>query len=186
MLRISRDDPFYYLTSVAHNRLPIFRQEAIKDFVCSAWNEARTSGNILIFAYVIMPDHVHMITDSGRKISDVLRFTNGISAKRILDHLKAGPYESSLRKLRQETKADGHKYAVWQHNPDALRVTGEDALWQKVNYIHQNPVRAGLVGRAEEYRYSSVRLWRGSSLEDEPFMTDHKLIDWRSTPTTER
>ena len=181
MARISRDDPFYYLTSVAHDRLPIFRHEEIKDIVCGAWNEARKSGEILIFAYVIMPDHVHMITDGGRKISDVLRFTNGISAKRILDHLKSGPYESSLRKLRQETKEKGHKYSGWQHNPDAFRITGEDALWQKVNYIHQNPVRAGLVARAEEYRYSSVRLWRGGVLEDEPFMTDHKLIDWRST-----
>jgi REP element-mobilizing transposase RayT len=179
MVRISRDDPFYYLTSVAHDRLPIFRSDAIKDIACRSWDEARKSGEILIFAYVIMPDHVHMITDSHRKMSDVLRFINGISAKRILDHLKSNNYESSLRKLRQETKAKGHQYSVWQHNPDAFRITGEDALWQKVNYIHQNPVRAGLVGRAEEYRYSSVRLWRGGILEDEPFITDHKQIDWR-------
>ena len=52
-------------------------------------------------------------------------------------------------------------------------------MMQKVNYIHQNPVRAGLVEKAEDYRFSSARLWRGYPLNDEPFVTDHKQIDWR-------
>ncbi len=81
MIQITRDKPCYYLTSVAHNRLPIFRTELIKQIVCNAWNEARRSGEILIFAYVIMPDHSHVVTDGHREISDVLRFLNGISAK---------------------------------------------------------------------------------------------------------
>jgi hypothetical protein len=51
---------------------------------------------------------------------------------------------------------------------------------QKVHYIHQNPVRAGLVENAEDYRFSSARLWKGSPLDDEPFLTDHKQIKWRS------
>ncbi len=50
---------------------------------------------------------------------------------------------------------------------------------QKVNYIHQNPVRAGIVERPEDYRFSSARLWKGNPLDDEPFLTDHKLIKWR-------
>ncbi len=52
-------------------------------------------------------------------------------------------------------------------------------MMQKVNYIHQNPVRAGLEEKAEDYRFSNARLWRGNSLEDEPLITDHKQIDWR-------
>ena len=47
---------------------------------------------------------------------------------------------------------------------------------QKVNYIHQNPVRAGLVENAEDYLFSSVRLWKGNPLDDEPFITDHSQI----------
>src|SRR5580765_2048329 len=102
MIQITRDKPCYYLTSVAHNRLPVFQKDLIKQIVCDAWSEARKSGEILIFAYVIMPDHGHIITDGHRSISDVLRFTNRIAAKRVLDYLKENSYESSLAKLRQE------------------------------------------------------------------------------------
>lgn len=59
-------------------------------------------------------------------------------------------------------------------------MTGEETFMQKVNYIHQNPVRAGLVERAEDYKFSSARLWRGNPMDDEPFTSDHKLIDWRA------
>jgi REP element-mobilizing transposase RayT len=179
MIQISRDNPFLYLTSIAHHRLPIFRTDQIKQIICNAWNEERISGEILIFAYVIMPDHAHIISDRNRSISDVLRFTNGISAKRILDHLKENQYESSLKKLRQQEKRKGYKYSVWEHHPNAFQINGEDTLMQKVNYIHENPVRAGLVERAEDYRFSSARLWNGDPMDEEPFITDHKLIKWR-------
>lgn len=179
MVRISRDNPFYYLTSVAHKRLPIFQTDKIKQVVCNALAEARISGGILIFAYVIMPDHTHLVSDSARRISDVLRFTNGIAAKRVIDYLKENNFESSLAKLRQEEKDRGYKHSLWQHHPDAFDLIGEDTLMQKVNYIHQNPVRAGLCDEPEDYLYSSARLWRGVPLEDEPFVTDHELIDWR-------
>ncbi len=117
-----------------------------------------------------MLDHSHLITDGNREISDVLRFTNGIAAKRVLDYLKANNYESSLAKLQQEEKRKGYKYSVWQHHSDAFRITGEETFMQKVNFIHQNPVRAGLVERAENYRFSSARLWKGNPLDDEPFL----------------
>ncbi len=50
---------------------------------------------------------------------------------------------------------------------------------RKVNYIHQNPVRADLVERAEDYRWSSVRIWKRCPREDEPLMVDIDGINWR-------
>ena len=110
------------MTSVAHDRIPIFQTDKVKQIVCDAFDEARRSGAIMIFAYVIMFDHTHFITDSNRKIKDVLRFMNGISAKRILDHLKDNSYEGSLHKLRIQERGDKHKYAVYQHHPNAFGV----------------------------------------------------------------
>ena len=132
MIQITRDKPCYYLTSVTHDRLPIFQKDLIKQIVCDALNEARKSSEILIFAYVIMPDHSHIVTDGHRGISDVLRFTNGIAAKRVLDYLKENEFESSLRKLRQEEKRKGYKYSVWEHHPNAFRISGEDTFMQKL------------------------------------------------------
>jgi len=61
---ISRDSPCYYLTSVAKDRLPVFRSDQIKLIVCAALDEARHSGKFALYAYVIMPDHLHVVTDS--------------------------------------------------------------------------------------------------------------------------
>jgi hypothetical protein len=60
-----------------------------------------------------------------------------------------------------------------------LPIFSEDMLMQKVNYIHQNPVRAGLVERAEDYRWSSARIWKRCALEDEPLLVDIDRINWR-------
>ena len=51
---------------------------------------------------------------------------------------------------------------------------------QKVNYIHQNPVRAGLVEEMYDYRWSSARIWRTREIEDEPLQVDLDKIKWRS------
>jgi REP element-mobilizing transposase RayT len=179
MFQVSRDNPAYYLTSVAHHRLPIFRKDEIKKVVCDAFDEARKSAGILIFAYVIMPDHTHLLTDNAREMKEVLRFLNGISAKRLINYLKENGYKSSLAKLRVQERGKNHKYSVYEHHPNALRITGENALMQKVNYIHLNPVRAGLVEHPDDYLYSSSRLWYGRLLENEPLITDQKLIQWR-------
>ena len=178
-MRISKDNPFYYLTSVTNNRLPVFQTEKLKEITTDALNEARESAEILIFAYVIMSDHYHLITDGKRKPSEVLRYTNGISARRVINYLKENNYTSSLEKLRQETKKREYKYSLWEHHSNAFLLTSEATFMQKVNYIHQNPVSAGLVERSEDYLFSSVRIWHKKPLENEPLAIDIDKIIWR-------
>jgi putative transposase len=179
MFQISRRIPAYYFTSVTHHRLPIFQKDALRQRLCDAWAEARDNHGILILAYVIMPDHVHLLVYSDKELSEVLRLLNGIAARRVIQYLKESGFESSLFKLRGEVRERNHKHSVWEHHTDSLDIFGEDTFRQKVEYIHQNPVRAGLVERAEDYRFSSARLWKGLSLDDEPLSTDHLQIDWR-------
>src|SRR5207249_10399062 len=77
--------PPYIYTLSLHDALPIlFRTDILKKIMCEALYEARRSASMLIFAYVIMLDHYHIITDGKREPSDTLRYLNGISAKRIL------------------------------------------------------------------------------------------------------
>jgi len=176
---ISRDSPCYFLTSVAKDRLPVFRTDELKDVACQALDEARKSGKFALYAYVIMPDHLHAITDSFRSSRDTLRFINGIIGHRVIAHLKERGYESSLLKLRQEIKARQYRHSLWDHHPNVRLLLTEEMLMERVRYIHQNPVRAGLVERAEDYRYSSVRCWDGRPLENEPLLMDLDRIKWR-------
>lgn len=176
---ISFDTPCYYFTSVTHHRLPIFRTDKLKQILCNALNEARKSSGMLYFAYAIMPDHLHILTDGKRKPSDSLRYINGVTAKYILDHLKENQLISSLEKLRQFKKKDGSQYSVWEHHSDKFLVTSESMFMQKVNYIHNNPVKDNLVEKPEDYLYSSARIWKRNPLDVEPLEMDIKEIRWR-------
>jgi len=172
MSLITPNSPAYYLTSVTKDRLPAFRLDKLKSAVCNALAEARTSGGFLIFAYVIMHDHLHLISDSDKKPAKVLQFVNGVVSRRVIDFLKQHGHDSSLKKLQHQEYRRGHKYSLWDHHPNVRLLTSENMFMERVHYTHQNAVRAGLVNRAEDYVYSSVRIWTGIPLEDEPLTVD--------------
>ena len=180
MVMISRDAPCLYLTAVTKDRLPVFRTDMLKAIACQALDEARRSSGFALFAYVIMPDHLHVLTDSARQPSDVLRFIKGITSRRVIDYLKEHSYKSSLEKPRHEKQKRQYTYSLWQHHSNVMLITSEAVLMQKVHYTHQNPVRAGLVESAEEYCWSSVRWWNHRIVEDEPLKMDVEQIKWRT------
>lgn len=181
MVIISRDTPCLYLTAVAKDRLPVFRAEIIETVTCNALAESRHSGRFFLFAYVIMPDHLHVLTDGARKPSDVLRFIKGIISRRVIGFLKERDYKSSLEKLRHEKHSRHYEHSLWEHHSNVMLMTSENAFMQRVHYTHQNPVRSGLVERAEEYRWSSVRCWNKRMAEDEPLMMDIEQIKWHTS-----
>ena len=160
-------------------RLPVFQNDPIKIIACQALDEARNSGKFLIFAYVIMYDHMHLITDCPHSSADVLRYVKGITGRRVIDYLKEKKYESSLAKLRHEEWKRKHGHSLWQQEKNVFSIFSERVFMQKVNYIHLNPVRAGLVESAIDYRWSSARIWQKRDLEDEPLMVDIDRIQWR-------
>ena len=170
--QLSRDSPALYITVVAKNRLPVFQTDAIKIVTCDALNEARKSGKFLIFAYVIMPDHLHLLTNQPTTSADVLRYVKGITGRRVIDYLKEGNYRNSLAKLQHAEWKREHKYSLWQQEKNVFSIFSEAVFMQKVNYIHLNPVRAELVERATDYRWSSARIWQKCPMEQESLMVD--------------
>jgi len=177
--QISRDSPALYLTMVAKDRLPVFRTDAIKGVTCEALNEARNSGQFWIFAYVIMPDHLHLITSQPRTVAEVLRYVKGLTARRVIDYLKERDFMTSLAKLRHPEWKRRHSHSLWQQEKNVFSIFSEGVFMQKVNYIHMNPMRAGLVNQARDYRWSSIRQWSHSAWDNEPLMVDIDQIKWR-------
>jgi REP element-mobilizing transposase RayT len=176
---ISRDTQSLYLTVVAKDRLPVFRSEAIKLVTCQALDEARRSGNFLLFAYVVMPDHLHLLTNQPTVTSDVLRYVKGLVGHRVIEYLKEKNYHTSLQKLRHAEWKRKHRHSLWQQESNALSIFSEAMFMQKVNYIHQNPVRAELVERAIDYHWSSARCWQRCAASDESLLVDLERIQWR-------
>ena len=177
--QISRDSQALYITIVTKDRLPVFQTDTIKTIACQALGEARNSGKFSIFAYVIMLDHMHLVTDCPNTSAEVLRYVKGITGRRVIDYLKEKKYESSLAKLRHEGWKRKHDYSLWQQEKNVFSIFSEAVFMQKVNYIHLNPVRAGLVEKAIDYRWSSARIWQRRDVEDEPLIVDIDRIQWR-------
>lgn len=179
---ISKDNVLYFITAVTIHRLPVFQTKALRRVLAQAFNEARVSGTFKIFAYVLMPDHYHIITDNTRKAAEVLRYLNGTSARRVIDHLKAHGHEMSLSKLRRNGASSEQKYSLWEHHSNTFLITSEAMLMKKAQYIHQNPVEEGLVEEASEYDHSSFRYWsRRQLLEHEPIDVDLSAVTWRQS-----
>jgi putative transposase len=126
-----------------------------------------------------MLDHMHLLTDCPKTSADVLRYLKGITGRQVIDYLKQKNYETSLAKLRHQEWKRKHEYSVWQQKKNVFSVFSEGVFMQKVNHIHLNPVRAGLVERPTDYRWSSARIWQGREAEDEPLMVDIDRIQWR-------
>ncbi len=176
---ISQDSPVLFITIVTQHRLPVFQTDYMREILCRAIDEARRSGGFLLFAYVIMLDHLHLLTSRPSSTSNLLRVLKGVTARRIIDHLNPHGYESSLAKLRHQERDRKYRYSLWQTEKNVLPIFSERMFLEKLNYIHQNPVRAGLVEHESEYRWSSVRIWQGRAVEDEPLLVDRELIQWR-------
>ena len=176
---ISHDSPALYITIVTKSRLPVFRTGKMRELLCTAIDEARASARLLLFAYVIMLDHVHLLASRPSTTSDVLRVFKGLTSRRIIDYLKTNNHMRSLAKLRHQQGERNYKYSLWQTEKNVLPIFSEGMFMQKVSYIHSNPVRAGLVETPTEYRWSSARIWQQQGIEDEPLMVDRDAIQWR-------
>src|SRR5882724_9653739 len=176
---VSQDSPVLYITIVTKDRLPVFRTDQMKETLCRAIDEARNSAGFLLFAYVMMIDHMHLLTSRPSTTSDVLGVLKGLTARRVIDYLKVNNYLSSLAKLAHQERERNYKHSLWQTEKNVLPIFSEGMFMEKLNYIHLNPVRAGLSERASDYRWSSARIWQGYPLEHEPMSVDKDLIYWR-------
>ncbi|MBA2705718.1 MAG: hypothetical protein H0U60_17915 [Blastocatellia bacterium] len=77
---------------------------------------------LLIFAYVIMLDHLHLLTNQPKTSAEVLRYLKGITARRTIDYLRQNNFQSSLAKLQHESWKRDHKYSLWQQEKSVFSI----------------------------------------------------------------
>jgi len=120
-----------------------------------------------IYAFVVMSNHIHLLLRSDKaKLSDTIPDFKAHTGREIL---KAIDLESKSRRDWMlnifEFAAKKHKlkedYQFWTHENHPELIYSDKFLFQKLNYIHENPARAGIVEKAEDYLYSSARDFAG-------------------------
>ncbi|HCA58296.1 MAG TPA: hypothetical protein DEP46_09960 [Blastocatellia bacterium] len=163
---------FHYITIVAFRRTPIFKSEIACQILIDVITETRKTQKYKLIAYVIMPDHVHLIVNpAGCDISAVCKSIKGISSRRILDWLRTEGHHLSLKKLELSVaQKRNHTHAVWQKGVTSIDLWSPKFILQKSGYIHMNPVRAGLSDHPAKWRWSSYGTLNGD--ENAPIKMD--------------
>ncbi len=152
----------HFITCTIVGWLPVFTRKAYLDIIADSLTFCRQQKGLLIYAYVILDNHLHLVAASDN-LSQLIRDFKRHTAKEIQTVARQ---ENKLWLFKQfEFFKDDHKrnsqHQVWQEGYHAQAITSEDMLSQKLDYIHYNPVRIGLVDRSEDWRYSSARNYLG-------------------------
>lgn len=122
--------------------------------------------NISIYAYVIMPDHIHFIAQ-GKNLSKHVSSFKSFTARQIINTLKTENRITELKALMRAKlvhKTD-REYQLWTEGFHPKQIFSDEIMIQKINYIHYNPVKAGLVSEESDWKYSSADYYVNGNCE---------------------
>ena len=140
-LRHSKTQAYaYFITTRILEENRIFSDCNLAQIVMDIILFGRREGWYYLYAFVVMPDHMHLeLTPKGKTVSEIMKSLKGFSSWKI-------------------NKAFEKSGTLWQKGYMDFPVYQSEVAWQKINYIEENPVRAGLVKNAIDYPFSSAKM----------------------------
>jgi putative transposase len=133
--RFQNAEALHFITFSCFHRLPFLEAGNPKDTVEAVLERIRARHQARIYAYVLMPEHVHLLVNEPPSIL----------LSQVLKALK----QTTSRRLK------GDRERFWQDRYFDRNIRGEAARSEVIRYIHRNPVKRGLVASPELYRWSS-------------------------------
>ncbi|MCP4105055.1 MAG: transposase [Desulfobacteraceae bacterium] len=158
---IEKERP-HFVTCTTVNWTALFSSQTIVGIILDSLTFFQDNQRMKIYAYVIMEHHIHLIL-SSQKLSKEIGIFKSFTARKIIDFLeekKANHILKMLRYFKLKHKKD-REYQLWQEGSHPKAILNEDMMIQKIEYIHNNPVKCGYVDRPEHWRYSSARNYLG-------------------------
>ena len=153
----------YFITLTVVGWIDVFTRKLYNQILISNLKYCQKNKGIEIFAYVIMSNHIHLIVrrDEGL-LSDWLRDFKSYTAKKLIYEIENNPNEKRrdwllyLFKYYAKFKSQNEIYTFWQKTSYPIELTNNFLFNQKRDYIHNNPVRAGIVMNPSDYIWSSA------------------------------
>ncbi len=150
----------YFFTSTIHNWQPLLKEDSFKEIVISSLRFLQGKGLIWIYGFVIMPNHVHLIWEllemNGKESphASFLKFTG----HQFLESLSQED-PNFLGKFKVDLSNKSHSF--WQRDSLPIEIYTPSVVFQKLEYLHQNPCRGKwmLAENPTEYRFSSMEFY---------------------------
>jgi putative transposase len=149
-----------FLTFSCYQRRMLFQNDSIKDAFAAELAKVRQAMGFRLFAWVVMPEHVHLLLRTAEP---------GVTVPAVLTRLKSAFAQRTLGRWRQldapilnRLVDQAGRTRFWQPGGGYDRnLTSAERCVAAAEYMHQNPVRRGLVRVATDYPWSSARAWAG-------------------------
>jgi putative transposase len=152
----------YFLTFTVEGWIDLFSRQLYRDILIKNMEYCRKNKGVAIGSFVIMTNHVHVVWQSNPgTLSDLLRDFKSYCTKSFIEAIQKEPesrrdWLMHMFKYYARGSNQNKFYKIWTNDNHPEEITSEKFLRTKLDYIHQNPVRAGIVKNAEDYIYSSA------------------------------
>ena len=154
----------YFVSFAVIEWLDVFTRNSYKDVLIGSLSFCQKEKGMEIIAWCIMTNHVHLIFRSiqTRRPEQILGDFKRHTSKALIKAIKENPIESRKEFLLTHFKEAASKssnvkrFQFWRHDNKPIELWSNAVINEKINYIHQNPVEAGMVYRPEDYVYSSA------------------------------
>lgn len=159
--KIFSDSPFYFVTTTITEWQNVFCSTDAFEIIINSLKYCIANKGLHLHGYVIMPNHAHYIlsTNENKKLSDIMRDFNTHTSRLLTKLLTEYNRQVILNIFKYAASNDrrDNVFKVWQDGYHPIVLMSEIFLRQKLDYLHNNPVRKGFVEKPEEWRYSSER-----------------------------
>ena len=144
--------------------IDVFTRKEYRDIVLESIKYCQKEKELILHSWCIMSNHIHLVVSAkNNDTSDILRDFKKFTSKRIIAAVQNNQQESRKEWMLEVFKREGTKnsrnsnYQFWRQDNQPKECYSKQFTDQKLDYIHNNPVEAGIVDKAEEYLYSSAR-----------------------------
>ena len=154
----------YFVTSTVVGWADVFTRDIYRTILLNSFKHCQKEQGLQIHAWVLMPNHFHMICScvNGNDPGMVIKNIKSYTALKLIDAIIKNPAESRREWLLPLFKQHGahqkknHIYQFWIHENHPILLGDAAMLSQRMDYLHENPVRAGFVSKPEHWLYSSA------------------------------
>ncbi len=162
--KIRNKEAIHFITFAVVEWVDVFTRKEYRDIVVDSMRHCQQERGLLLHAWCLMSNHIHLIVSAkNNDTSDILRDFKKFTSKQIIKAIETNKQESRRDWMLKIFKQQGEKNCrnsnnqFWRQDNQPKELFSSGFIVQKLNYIHNNPVEAGIVDKAEEYLYSSAR-----------------------------
>lgn len=176
MFEPSKKHPAFFITVKTNNNTDVFTRDDLCKIIIKSWHYCEKKFNFNLISYVIMPDHIHFILFfkdkkyrikrkekiglrgkfialQNEELDEFLKIFKSYTGHEVLKILKEEESILLKRLVLRKEKIRNHYFSLWQEEKFNVILNNKEKLQEKIDYIRDNPIKAGLVKNINKYKY---------------------------------